>query len=85
MRPDAGSPSTPMFPPNTAKVTPSDSAVFPFPCAIRVGSAGKICVRPASGEDAVTITAMAIGEYVGCTVIGVNSTGTDVTDITRYW
>lgn len=82
----AGTPAQPMFPGNCAKVDVSSDAMFDQPSAIRVGTAGNIVVYPAgSPSTAVTITAMAVGEYVGCSVVGVDSTGTTVTDVTRYW
>ena len=84
----AGSPSQPVFPGNCATINISSAAAtFDTPSAIRCGGAGNLVVDTAGGQTAVTITAMAVGEYAGVMVTKVYAAadGTTATALTRYW
>jgi uncharacterized circularly permuted ATP-grasp superfamily protein len=72
------------FPTRAATITPSDTTDLGYPGVIRVGGAGNVAYTTHYG-DTITLTDLAVGEYIPNVVRRVLATGTTATNLTVHW
>lgn len=74
----------PIFPSRAEAVTPSDTATFDGPVAVRVNVAGNLVVTPQHSDVDVTFV-LAVGEFCPVMVRAVKAAGTTATGIIAVW